>query len=141
MKPSPVREKSFRFAVNVVRLCRSIRDPLTRPLMMQFMRAGTSVAANVEEAGAAQSRKDFLSKMCIASKEAREANFWIRVLRESSVLSAPQSNELLENSSELVRLLTAIVRTTSERAVIASEHSKLKTKNSKLPALGAQRTA
>ena len=134
MKPSPVRDKSFKFAVDTVKLCRSMRDHDIRPLMMQFMRAGTSVAANVEEAAAAQSRKDFLHKMSIASKEAREANFWLRLLLEAGVLSSPEVEIMLANSSELIRMLSSIVRTTSDSMVSTNRNSKLKTQNSKLSA-------
>jgi four helix bundle protein len=82
-------------------------------LANQLLRAGTSVGANIEEAGAAQSRRDFLHKMAIASKEARETNYWLRLLEESSVCPEIDLGPYLDRSLELIRLLTAIVKTTA----------------------------
>ena len=76
--------------------------------------SGTSIGANVEEAGAGQRRKDFLAKMSIASKEARETGYWLRLLQESRLTSHPVTAEL-NHVDELIRILTSIVKTTSER--------------------------
>ena len=115
MEDSPVRAKSYQFAVRTVRFCREVRDPTVRPLVSQLLRAGTSIGANVEEARAAQSRKDFIAKMSIASKEAREACYWLRLLRDSGVAKEQDTNDLLLAAGELTRILTAIVKTTRER--------------------------
>lgn len=77
------------------------------------LKSGTSIGANVEEATAGQSRKDFLAKMAIAAKEAREAWFWLRILRESQLVAIDVTNELSQ-VEELIRILTAIVKTTGE---------------------------
>ncbi|MFN8570247.1 MAG: four helix bundle protein [Kouleothrix sp.] len=77
------------------------------------LKSGTSIGANVEEATAGQSRKDFLAKMAIAAKEAREARFWLRILRESQLVAIDVTNELSQ-VEELIRILTAIVKTTGE---------------------------
>jgi four helix bundle protein len=78
-----------------------------------LLKSGTSIGANVEEAVAGQSRRDFLSKMSIALKEARETRFWLRLLRESDLAKINLTTEL-RNVDELIRILTSIVKTTSE---------------------------
>ena len=78
----------------------------------QLLRSGTSIGANVEEAVAASSRRDFLHKMTIASKEARETVYWLRLLDESNLVTDLDVLQQLDQANELVRLLTAIVKTT-----------------------------
>ena len=78
------------------------------------MRSGTSIGANVEEASAGQSRKDFLAKMSIASKEARETQYWLRLLQASQIVNV-DVKEQLNHVDELIRILTSIVKTTGEK--------------------------
>lgn len=80
----------------------------------QLLRSGTSIGANVEEALAAQTRKDFHAKMTIASKEARETRYWLRLLQESQLVKLDFSG-YLDWADELVRLLTAITKTTGQK--------------------------
>jgi four helix bundle protein len=82
-------------------------------LSNQLLKAGTSIGANVEEAIAGQSRADFLSKMSIASKEARESNYWLRLIKDSKILESHDVDALIVESSEIIRILTSIVKTTS----------------------------
>lgn len=76
------------------------------------MRCGTGIGANVEEALAGYRRREFAAKMSIASKEAREANYWLRLLIDAGILAGDDVNELLARSEELIRMLTSIVKTT-----------------------------
>ena len=80
-------------------------------LSKQLLRAGTSIGANVEEASAAQSRKDFAAKMAISSKEARETHYWLRLIRDSQLCMNIDVGPLIEDCEELIRMLTAIVKT------------------------------
>jgi four helix bundle protein len=80
-----------------------------------LLKSGTSVGANVEEALAGQSKKDFFAKMSIASKEARETNYWLRLLGDSEILQKQHVNELMQMSEELIKILTSIVKTGYER--------------------------
>lgn len=114
MKENVIQEKSYAFALAVVPICRRLQDLREYVLSRQLTKSGTSVGANVEEAQAAQSRADFLSKMSIALKEARESNFWLRVLRDCGEFPTLDSEPLVESSAELVRILTSIVKTTGE---------------------------
>ena len=80
-------------------------------LSKQLLRAGTSIGANVEEASAAQSRKDFAAKMAISSKEARETHYWLRLIRDSQLCINIDVVSLIQQCEELIRILTAIVKT------------------------------
>jgi len=107
------RERAFVFAVSIVKLSRDLEDDRHYVLAKQLIRAGTSIGANIEEATAAYSRRDFLHKMSIASKEARETNYWIRLIDQSGLVPSVDLGPYLNDSLELIRLLTAIVKTTS----------------------------
>ena len=125
MSKSLVGEKSFDSALEIISLYKRLIEEREFILSKQLLRSGTSIGANVEEAGAAQSRKDFLSKMSIASKEARETQYWLRLLQQSQITSIDVSSTL-ENATELVRMLTSIVKSTAN----STQNLKLKTENS-----------
>src|SRR5690242_10970455 len=112
MGDSVIQEKSFAFALEIIQLYRVLQDRREYVLSKQLLRSGTSIGANVEEATAGQSRSDFLSKMAIASKEARETRYWLRLLRESGLVDVDLRQELA-HVDEITRLLTSIVKTTS----------------------------
>jgi four helix bundle protein len=114
MKESPIREKSYAFALEIIRLSKLLQDRREFVLSRQLLRSGTSIGANVEEAQAGQSRADFASKMSIASKEARESNYWLRLLRDSQLLPETEVSKAISQSTELVRMLTSIVKSTVE---------------------------
>jgi len=79
-------------------------------LSKQLLRSGTSIGANVEEATAAISKKDFAHKMSISSKEARETKYWLRLIQHSQIVETDVT-ELLKQVEELIRILTSIVKT------------------------------
>jgi four helix bundle protein len=106
-------ERSFAFAVRVVRLCRFLeaQDRVSRTLANQLLRAGTSIGANIEEAQAGQSKADFTAKMAIARKEARETLYWLRLLKAAEIVESEKLNDITKEADELVRILTSIVKT------------------------------
>lgn len=107
-----VKEKSFRFAVRIVRLCQYLRDAKSEfVISKQLLRSGTSIGANTAESRFAQSRPDFASKLSIALKEAAETDYWLRLLYETKYLTKTQFASLLRDCEELERLLAAIVKT------------------------------
>jgi four helix bundle protein len=114
MKENIVQKKSFEFALAVIRLYKQLQDRREFVLSRQLLRSGTSIGANVEEANAGQSRKDFLAKMSVASKEARETKYWLRLLQKSEIVDVDVSSEL-KQVEELIRILTSIVKTTGEK--------------------------
>lgn len=111
MKENLVQQKAFQFALDIIALYCRLRDGREYVLSRQLLRSGTSIGANIEEALAGQSRSDFVAKMAIASKEARETNYWLRLLKASELTTIDVSEEL-EQSYEMIRLLTAILKTT-----------------------------
>jgi four helix bundle protein len=109
--------RTFDFALRVVRLCEKLvaKPGAGRALGHQLLRAGTSMGANVEEAQAGQSRADFLSKMSIALKEAREAHYWLRLVSAANLLSPDLVADITQEADEVKRILGAIVRSTRRR--------------------------
>jgi four helix bundle protein len=105
-----ILEKSYAFALKVVRLAGLVREQREYDLASQLWRAGTSIGANVEEAQAAQSRADFRSKMAIAAKEARETHYWLRLTMDGMILTEDHVNPLIEDIESIKRILTSIVK-------------------------------
>jgi four helix bundle protein len=110
MRNNAVLIKGFNFALRIIKLSRKLQQQREFVISNQLMRAGTSIGAQVEEAQAGQSRRDFVSKMSIASKEARESRYWLRLLEKSDIAGVNVSEEL-RDVEELIRILTAIVKT------------------------------
>ncbi len=110
-----VRDKRFRFAVRIVRMAQHLRRQHSEfVLSKQVLRSGTRIGANVEEALAGQSRKDFIANMAVASKETRETIYWIRLLKETEYLDERSADSLLQDCGELKKLLTSIVKSSQE---------------------------
>jgi len=114
-KQNVIQTKTFAFALKVAKLCKSLRGASEYMASKQLFRSGTSIGANVEEALAAQSRRDFISKMSIALKEARESHYWLRLLQESQLVEGDYSSRI-EEVKEVIRILTSIVKTTVENS-------------------------
>jgi len=111
MKPSLVKVKSYAFALRTIALARWLKELKEFEIAGQILRSGTAIGANVEEALAGVSRADFIAKMAIASKEARGTHYWLRLLRDSKIVPKAMISPLADISLELIRLLTAIVKT------------------------------
>lgn len=105
-----ILEKSYAFALEVMRLAKLIREKKEYDLASQLWRAGTSIGANVEEAQAAQSRADFRSKMAIAAKEARESHYWLRLTLDGNVITEAQVTPLIDDIETIKRILSSIVK-------------------------------
>lgn len=108
-----IQLKSYEIALDIIKTYQILRNNEHEyVLSKQLLRSGTSIGANIEEALAASSKKDFIHRMSIASREARETVYWLRLLGDSSLLKDDNSI-LIDKATELVRLLTAIVKTSS----------------------------
>ncbi len=106
-----IEERTFQFAVRIVKMVGAIRQsPASTVMVRQVVRCGTSIGANVEEAQGSHSKKDFTRRMNIARGEAREALYWLRLLRATGLLPAQRLEALINEADELVRILTAIVK-------------------------------
>lgn len=111
-KSNPVQEKSYAFALRIMDLGKALQTEQREYVVSrQVVRSGTSIGANIEEATAGPTRKDFAAKMGVASKEARETRYWLRLLRDSHYVEKPLAESLIRDCNELVKLLTAIVKT------------------------------
>jgi len=105
-----IQDKSFQFALHVLELYKQMRFQKEYIISAQLIRSGTSIGANVEEATAAQTKKDFIAKMSVASKEARETRYWLKLLSQSQFFVYDYT-KLMEECNELIRIITAIVKT------------------------------
>ena len=115
MKESILLTKSKAFALRVVRLYKFLRDRKESVIAKQMLRSGTSVGANIAESRYAQSRSDFASKLQIALKEAAETEYWLELLRDSELVEpSPVFDSLCADCTELIKLLTASVKTAKE---------------------------
>ena len=112
--PNPIREKSFDFAVVTIDLYKRLQADREYVVSKQLLRSGTSIGANVEEATAAESKRDFIHKMSLASKEARESMYWLRLLSKSDLVPGLEVSTELALAHELVRMLTSIVKSASK---------------------------
>jgi len=113
MAESIAGKKSFDFAVRIVKLYKFLCDDKREyVLSKQLLRCGTSIGANVREALQAQSKKDFLSKINIALKEAYEALYWIELLNASEYIDGKQKDSIYNDCNEIVCILVSTVKTT-----------------------------
>ena len=108
--PTDIQNRTFDFAVSIVKLV----DKLPRTLAAveigkQLLRSGTSVGANVQEADAAESRSDFIHKMGIALKEARESRYWLCLIDTTIVQNVDEVKALIQESTELIKILFTII--------------------------------
>ncbi|MEM0981757.1 MAG: four helix bundle protein [Cyanobacteria bacterium P01_H01_bin.58] len=107
-----IADRTFNFAIRIVRLCKYLNEQpgVPRILANQLLRSGTSIGANTTEAKSGQSRKDFLHKLEIALKEARETEYWLKLLVASDTLPPDRVTSLLEEIDEIIKILVSITK-------------------------------
>jgi four helix bundle protein len=116
MMKSVLRDKSYAFAVRVVKLYRFICDEKREyVLSKQLLRSGTAIGALIREAEFGQSKADFISKMSIALKEANETAYWLDLLKDAGYLNESMFQSIATDCLELIKLLVATVKTARER--------------------------
>jgi four helix bundle protein len=111
MKENLIRDKSYRFALRIIKTCRLLKSQHEYEIASQLLRSGTSIGANTEEAIGGQSRKDFYQKINIAHKESRETHYWLRLIKDSEILDAKIADSLIKDCEELVKLSASIIKT------------------------------
>lgn len=110
-----IQKKSFEFAIEVVNLYKLLKfEKKEYVISKQLLRCGTSVGANIEEGIGGQSKKDFIAKLQISLKEARETHYWLRLLMATEYLTNEESKEILIDCKEIINILTAILKTAKE---------------------------
>lgn len=111
MKENIIQQKSFDFAIRVVNAYKYLtKENNEYTLSKQFLRAGTSIGANIEEAIGGYSKADFLHKMTIAYKEARETKYWLKLMKATNVLQEDLADSLLTDCEELLKIIGSIQR-------------------------------
>lgn len=110
VKVDAIREKSFAFAVRIVKLCKYLEknSDVAKSVISQLLKAGTSVGANLEEAVAGQSKADFVHKNSISLKEARESNYWLRLILATSNFDEKVKNGIVELETESLSIAKII---------------------------------
>ena len=126
LSDSIIYKKSFDFAVKTVNLYKFLCQKNEYILSKQLLKSGTSIGANINEAVAAQSKKDFIHKMAIANKEARETKYWIELLIATNYIQGNSSTTIKSDIDEIIKILTSIIKTSQENL---THNSKLKTQN------------
>jgi four helix bundle protein len=115
MKENVLLDKSFKFAIRIVNLYKYLcNDKKEFVLSKQLLRSGTSIGANINESQDAQSKNDFISKLSISLKEGRETKYWIELLKETKYLTNIEADSLLEDLTEIIKLLVSIIKSTKE---------------------------
>lgn len=112
---SPLLDKSYRFALNIIHVYQKVSSEKNEYILSkQLLRSGTSVGANIEESQGAQSKKDFIAKLHISYKEARETRYWLRLLKDSKYLNPVLADKLINDCEELIRLLVSILKSSKK---------------------------
>lgn len=109
---NPIRFKSFEFAVRIVNLYKTLTSDRNEFVMSkQLLRSGTSIGANVEEAAASFSKKEFIVKNQISYKEAFETSFWLRLLQRTEYITEKEFQSMMSDNEEIIKILTTILKT------------------------------
>ncbi|MBS2209817.1 four helix bundle protein [Carboxylicivirga mesophila] len=111
-KNSPLRDKSYLFAIKIVELTRELQNMKEFVLSRQVLRSGTSVGALIREAEFAQSKADFIHKMSISLKEANETDYWLNLLFDTDYLAEIKFDQLSKQCNELIAMLVSTIKTT-----------------------------
>ena len=112
------------FAKRIAKLYRFLVDKKKETIMSkQILRSGTSIGANIREGLFAQSRKDFISKMNIALKEAGETDYWLEILYSAEYLTEMEYKSLKNDNDELIKMLSSIIKTTKENTPKSPKNS------------------
>ena len=114
-KPNVIRDKSFTFALRIVKMYKFLIEKKEFILSKQLLRSGTAIGALVREAEHAESKADFIHKMAIAQKEANETDYWIELLYKSDYLDNSQYNSIIADIKELNKILASIIITSKEK--------------------------
>jgi four helix bundle protein len=120
-KDNVIREKSYDFSIKIINLYLDLKKQQKEYILSsQILRSATSIGANVEEAIGGQSLKDFFSKICIAYKEARETHYWLRLFRDTNIITQDKAKQLLNDLEEILKIITKIQTTTKQKVVISN---------------------
>jgi len=110
-----IQQKTFAFSIRVINAFKFLKFKKQKYILSkQLLRSGTSIGANIEEAIGAQSKPDFLSKLSVSYKEARETVYWIRLLQATDYLSQQMVESLKKDAEEICRIIAKILLTSKQ---------------------------
>lgn len=116
MTENVIVTKSYSFAVSVVKFCFEMQDKKREYVISrQLLKSGTSIGANIEEAQGAISKAEFISKVQISLKEAKETKYWLRLIKDAGVYQNELSEQLLKDCIEIIIILTSILKSSKEK--------------------------
>ncbi len=119
MKDNVIVDKTYAFASRIVKLHKYLtQEQREYVLSKQVLRSGTSIGANAEEAVAASSHADFIHRLTIAAKEARETAYWLRLLHDNEYLPIPIFHSIYQDIDEIKRIIGSIVNSTKKPDII-----------------------
>jgi four helix bundle protein len=127
MNDSPKNEsiiamKAYAFALEVIIIYKYlVNEKKEFVLAKQLLRSGTSIGANVNEALSGQSKRDFVHKLSISLKEARETAYWLNLLKDSNYINQDNFNKLNDHCSEITKILSSIIITTKEKYFVKTK--------------------
>jgi len=119
-----VVKRTYKFALRTLYIAQKLpNNPVTNRIIGQLVGSGTSMGSNTEEASAGFSKGDFIFKMSIASKEAREVNYWLRLLRDSGLIKDKtfykEILDAIDESDQIKRIITSVVKTSQGKKSIS----------------------
>lgn len=121
-KESVLKEKSFAFAIRVIKLAKFLREEKKEFILSkQIIRCGTSIGANIEEASGAQSNNDFIAKLHISLKEAKETHYWVRLLRDTDYITTEQAKSLIDDIDDIITILVKSLKTIKSNSISPSK--------------------
>lgn len=124
MKENIIQQKSYKFAIEIICIYRYLIEKKKEfVLSKQLLRSGTSVGANVEEAVGGQSKKDFVAKISIAYKEARETKYWLSLIRDTGYMRQEELNKVFDHCEEILKIIGKIQKTAKDNLLKDKDNS------------------
>ncbi|MHA1331162.1 MAG: four helix bundle protein [Candidatus Hodarchaeales archaeon] len=112
-----IKERTFQFSLEIIRLISKMpKNIVGYEVGRQLIRSGTSIGANVEEATGARTKKEFINIMNISRREARETKYWLRILKDTELISDQKIVTLIDEAEELIKILTVIIKSSQKNA-------------------------
>ena len=114
MSNNVVLDKTYNFSLKIISLCKLLNSHSEYVLSKQLLKSGTSIGANAEEAIGGFSKKDFIAKLSISYKEARETHYWLRLLRDADIIESDMSNTYIDDCDEILRIIYSIIKSSRQ---------------------------
>lgn len=121
---SIIASKAYSFALEIIKVYKYlVSEKKEYVLSKQLLRSGTSIGANINEAISGQSKRDFIHKLSISLKEARETAYWLNLLKDSDYISMSDFNTLIAKCDEVIKILSSIILATKEKYFNKTTHN------------------